>query len=104
MVPIRLTPTDTSAGAQQPDRFVARKQIEQRAQRLAARRFKLRIAREPQRGIVARRRPKLGVKLDAGDAEAGHAALPGAEDVAFAAQAQILLGDAEAVVGLAQDG
>ena len=41
--------------------------------------------------------------LDAGDAEAGHAALPRAEHVAFAAQSQILLGDAEAVIGLAQD-
>ena len=38
-----------------------------------------------------------------GDVEAGHAALPRAEHVAFAAQLQILLGDAEAVVGLAQD-
>ena len=42
--------------------------------------------------------------LEAGDAEAGQAALPRAEHVAFAAQAQILLGDAEAVFGLAQDG
>ena len=41
--------------------------------------------------------------IETGDVEAGHAALPGAEHVAFAAQPQILLGDAEAVVGLAQD-
>ena len=41
--------------------------------------------------------------LDARDAEARHAALPRAEHVAFAAQAQILLGDAEAVLGLAHD-
>ena len=41
--------------------------------------------------------------LDARDPEAGHAGLAGAEHVAFAAQAQILLGDAEAVLGLAHD-
>ncbi len=44
------------------------------------------------------------MNLDAGDAEARHAALARAEHVAFAAQLQIFLGDAEAVVGLAQDG
>ena len=37
------------------------------------------------------------------DAEAGQAALPRAEQVAFAAQPQIFLGDAEAVFGFAQD-
>jgi hypothetical protein len=36
--------------------------------------------------------------------EAGQAALPRAEQVAFAAQLQVFLGDAEAVLGLAQDG
>ena len=41
--------------------------------------------------------------LEPRDAEAGHAALARAEHVAFAAQPQILLGDAEAVLGLAQD-
>ena len=41
--------------------------------------------------------------LDAGDAEAGQAALPRAEQVAFAAQLQIFLGDAEAVFGFAHD-
>jgi len=40
---------------------------------------------------------------EVGQAEARHAALPGAEDLAGAAQAQILLGDAKAVLGLAQD-
>ena len=41
--------------------------------------------------------------LEAGEAEAGRARLARAEHVALAAQAQILLGDAEAVLGLAQD-
>ena len=39
---------------------------------------------------------------EAGEAEARGACLAGAEHVAFAAQAQILLGDAETVLGLAQ--
>ena len=43
------------------------------------------------------------MRLDARDAEAGQAALARAEQVAFAAQSQIFLGDAEAVFGLAQD-
>ena len=38
--------------------------------------------------------------LGCGEAEANFAGLPGAEDFARAAQAQILFGDAEAVVGL----
>ena len=42
--------------------------------------------------------------VEAGEAEARHADLPGAEHVAFAAQPQVLLGDAEAVLGLAHDG
>ncbi len=41
--------------------------------------------------------------LGAGDAEARHARLAGAEDLAAAAQPEILLGDAEAVLGLAHD-
>ena len=38
------------------------------------------------------------------DLEAGQPALPRAEYIAFATQAQILLGNAEAVFCLAQDG
>ena len=44
------------------------------------------------------------MKFDAGDVETRHAALPRAEHVAFAAQLQIFLGDAETVFGLAHDG
>src|SRR5262249_14235781 len=88
----------------QPDRLVALEQVEQHAQRLAALAGELRIAVEDQRGVVARGLQELAVRLDAGDAEAGHAALPGAEHVAFAAQAQVLLGDAKAILGLAHDG
>ena len=47
---------------------------------------------------AARRSPSM---LEAGEAEAGQAGLAGAEHLALAAQAQILLGDAEAVLGLA---
>ena len=45
----------------------------------------------------------VGVMLGMGDAEAGHARLARAEDLAAAAQPQVLLGDAEAVLGLAHD-
>src|SRR5690242_11911193 len=94
----------SSARPDQLDRLVALEQIEQHAQRLAALAGQLRVAVEDQRGIVARGLQVLAVRLDAGDAEAGQAALPGAEHVAFAAQAQVLLGDAKTVLGLAHDG
>ncbi len=42
--------------------------------------------------------------VEPGDAERLHAGLPGAEKIAFAAQAQVFLRDAEAVVALAHDG
>ena len=42
-------------------------------------------------------------QIHVGKAQGRQAALPGAEHLAAAAQAQILLGDAEPVLGLAQD-
>src|SRR6185503_9679817 len=42
-------------------------------------------------------------RREVGDAEFRHAALAQAQRIAAAAEAQILLGDAEAVLGLAQD-
>ena len=62
-----------STGADQPDRFVPFEQIEQMAQRLAARRAQGGIARQHQRGIVARGADIFAVKLDAGDLEGGQA-------------------------------
>src|SRR5262245_8442317 len=73
------------------------------AQRLPARGRQRRIARQYQRGVVARRADQLAVRLDAGDAEARHTGLPRAENVAFPAQLEILLGDAKAVFCLAYD-
>ena len=101
LLPPRRLP---SAGAQEPDRFVASEQIKKLAEREAARRIKVRIAVESERRVLARRVQELAVNFEPGDAEAGHAALARAEQVAFAAQAQILFGDAKAVVGLAQNG
>ena len=63
----------------------------------------VRIARQDELRVLAGGLQQRPVHLDARDAEARHAGLAGAEHVAFAAQAQILLGDAEAVLGLAQD-
>src|SRR5262245_66365790 len=62
-----------------------------------------RVARQEELGLVARGADELAVCLDAGDAEARHAGLPRTEDVAFAAQSEILLGDAKAVLRLAHD-
>src|SRR5262249_62225772 len=73
------------------------------AQRLPARGCQRRIARQHQRGVVARRADQLAVRLDTGDAEAWHTGLPRAENVAFPAQLEILLGDAKAIFCLAQD-
>ena len=92
-----------STRAQQSDRLVAREHIEKLPQRRATRGGEAWIAAEHEHGILPRRLEKHAVHLDAGDVEAGHAALPRAEHVAFATQFQILLGDAEAIIGLAQD-
>src|SRR5262249_33727546 len=72
-------------------------------QRLSARGRERWIARQHQRGVVARGADQLAVRLDTGDAEAGHTGLPRAENVAFTAQLEIFLGDAKAVLGLAHD-
>src|SRR6266536_5710272 len=89
--------------AQQPDRLVALEKIEQLAQRLAARRLQIRIARQREHRVLAGRLEQGPVHLEARHAKSGHAALPGAEHVAFAAQPQVLLGDAKTVLGVAQD-
>src|ERR1035437_915340 len=88
----------------QLDRLVLAEQIKQVTQRLAARGFERGVARQDQRRVVARRAEIFAVRLDAGDVKAGQAALPRAKQVAFAAQLQVFLGDAEAVFGLAQHG
>src|ERR1051325_3883796 len=72
-------------------------------QRLAARRGELRIAREDQLRVLAGLLEQWSVDLDARDAKARDPGLPGAEHVAFAAQAQILLGDAKTILRLPQD-
>src|SRR5712691_12163255 len=93
-----------SARPNEADRLVALEQIEQVAQRLPARRGERRIAREDERGVVARRPDQLAVHLDARELEPGQAGLAGAEHVAFAAQPEVFLGDAEPVLALAHDG
>src|SRR5262245_50509782 len=73
------------------------------AQCLSALGGERRVARQEELGLVTRGTDELAVRLDAGDAEARHAGLPRAEDVAFAAQPEVFLGDAKAVLGLAHD-
>src|SRR6185437_15669858 len=94
---------EASPRPDQRDRLVLAEQIEQLPQRLAALAGQRWIACEDQLRVVARGAEIFAVQLRARDAEAGQAALPRAEHVAFAAQPQVLLGDAEAVLGLAQD-
>ena len=62
-----------------------------------------RIARQRRLRFFSRERQQLAVQIEPRDAEARRAGLARAEHFAFAAQTQILLGDAEAVFGLAQD-
>ena len=83
---------------------VAPEQVEQGAQRRAPLGLQLGIALDDQAGVVARRLQQLAVGREVGQPHVGQAALPGAQQLAGAAQAQILLGDAEAVLGLAHDG
>src|SRR5262249_12312199 len=73
------------------------------AQRLATRRGQGRVAREQELGIIARRADELAMHLDARDTAAPQAGLAGSQHVAFSAQRQILLGNAEAVLGVAHD-
>src|SRR5947209_7542250 len=73
------------------------------AQRLPARRSQARVAREDELRILAGWLEQRAVHLDAGGPEAWQAALPGAEQVAFAALPDVLFSDAEAVVGFAQN-
>src|SRR5262245_65845833 len=73
------------------------------AQRLSALGGERRVARQEELGLVARGADELAVRLDAGDAEARHAGLPRAEDVAFAAQPEVFLSDAKTVLGVAHD-
>src|SRR5262249_10586794 len=90
-----------SPGPDQPDRLVTSEEIEQAAQRLATRRGERRIVRQHELGVVARCLDQFAMQLDARHPKARHPRLARAEHVAFAAQAQILLGDAEAVLRFA---
>ena len=81
------------------DRLVALHQVEERAHRLAARRDEVGVLVEEQARIVLGDPHQLGLHLEVGDAEARQAGLGDADQVPRPAQAQILLGDAEAVLG-----
>src|SRR5437763_2212503 len=83
-------------------RFVAAKQIEGSAQRLAALACEVGVLFEDETGGVMGDRDELLVGCQIGEAQGREAALPRAKNLARAAQSQILLGDAEPVLGLAQ--
>src|SRR5205807_1164020 len=69
----------------------------------AARGRQFGVAFEDEAGIVMGDPDQLLVLREIGEAEDRETALPRAEHLAAAAQPQILLGDAEPVLGLAQD-
>src|SRR5689334_7240327 len=92
------------ARPEQPDRLVAFKKIQQMPQRITARGGKTGVAGQDQGCVVAGRGQELSVHLDPGDLEARYAALLGPEQVAFAAEPKVFLGDAKAVLGVAHDG
>src|SRR6266576_4676452 len=92
-----------SSGAQILHGLVAAEEVEQEAQGLTARARQFGVALEDQARSVMRDGDQLFVLREIGKAQDRQAALPGPEHLAGAAQSQILLGDAETVLGLAED-
>src|SRR4029079_4177913 len=78
--------TRLSPRLNEADRFVLLEQIQQVAQRPAARRLEHRVAGENERRIIARGAEVFAVKFRQREVKAGHAALASAEQIAFAAQ------------------
>ena len=89
---------------QRPHRVVAAEEVEQGAQRRAALGLQVGIAIDHQPRVVAGGLQQLGMGGEVGQPHVGQAALARAQKLAGAAQAEILLGDAKAVLGLAHDG
>src|SRR6516162_10691819 len=75
-----------SAGPYQRNGLVALEQIEQAAQRFAARTRQSRVFPHDAEGLVARLADELGVYVRTRDAVTGHAALPHAKHIALAAK------------------
>ncbi len=83
--------------------IVTPEEVEQGAQGGASLGLQVGVALDHQPGVVASGLQELGVRREVSQAHVGQAALPCAQELAGAAQPQILLGDAEPVVGLAHD-
>src|SRR6202000_3422996 len=81
-----------SAGTQGANGVVALEQVEQRLERLAARRGEVGVALDDQAGIVARRLQQLGMGREIGQPHVGQAARACAEKPAGAPPAQVLVG------------
>lgn len=94
----KLTPPSTTAPRHRGRTYRAT------AAALPPRPRQFRVPRKHEPCVVAGGFQQVAVGFEAGDAKAGGAGLAGAEQFAFAAQAQILFGDAEAVLGVAHDG
>lgn len=83
-------------------RIILLEQIEENAERFAARRFEVGVAGEDKFGVVAGGFDKIAVDSKVGEAEARQARLALTQKFAGATQAQIFLRDHEAIVGVAQ--
>jgi probable F420-dependent oxidoreductase len=91
------------AGAQVLHRLVAAEEVEEGAQRSAALAFEVGVVFEDEAGVVMGDCDQLLVGRQVGEAEGRQPALARPQNLTGAAQTQILFGDAEAVLGLAQD-
>jgi hypothetical protein len=99
----RFLPHNCLPRAQKSYRFAALKNVEEKAQDLAARPLEPGILGNNSPCFIARRRKQRPMGRKIGQAESGQAGLFRAEHVALAAQPQVFLGNAKAVVRLAHD-
>src|SRR5690606_6204008 len=96
-----ITNSRASRRPEQPHRIVALEEIEQRPDSRPARAGERRVLVKQQPGVVTGGGQELLEVRHVGDAKLRHAALARAQHLAAAPQLQILLGDEEAVLGLA---
>jgi hypothetical protein len=103
-IPRRPTADGALSRLHQPHRRILAKQVEQRPQCPAARAVEARVALQNEAGVVAGSLDEIEMRLGARNGKGWHTALPGAQHLAPAPEPEILLGDTESVLRLAQDG
>src|ERR1700737_4167272 len=98
-----LRRTACSPAAQKPYRLAALENIEEQPQRLAMRAFQPGIFLDDFARFVARQVQQRSMRGKISEAKTRQAGLLRAEHLAFAAQAEVFLGDAKPVLRLAHD-